>query len=456
MAHLHTAPGPTLVFTEFEEGILDLERFTGQWTIQLEVGATGRLDPERLQRALDAACAHHPLARVRLRALMRRHRSYRWFVAVHMDVPMLSVVECPDDAALAGVRSDLYGAPLELDLAPPLRVVLARGAERDLVLFSFSHVANDGIGCHRLAQAVARAYRGADEPRDAVELGEARRLGHQLRAQTWSERAARAGEAVRRGLQARKPPTRIAADGGGGRAGYGFVTRALGARETDDLLAHRPSRASLNDMLLVAAVLAVDRWNAAHGVRSDRISVTMPVNTRPPAWFWDVVGNFASFLTVSTGREQRANVFAAVEAVTAQTEPSLRARRAAGLHDLLKLLRPLPLALERLFARSLAGNRFMDTVVLSNLGRLQDPPRFDDGNGPEVWFSPPCVMPIGVGIGIATAGDVLRLCVRYRYELFDDAAARAFTDLYLEQLTALSGAQPARLDVRRARSRARR
>ena len=86
---------------------------------------------------------------------------------------------------------------------------------------------------------------------------------------------------------------RIAADGGGGRAGYGFVTRALSVRETADLLAHRPSSASLNDILLAAVVLAVDRWNAGHGVGSDRIAVTIPVNTRPRAWFWDVVGNYA-------------------------------------------------------------------------------------------------------------------------------------------------------------------
>jgi NRPS condensation-like uncharacterized protein len=63
-------------------------------------------------------------------------------------------------------------------------------------------------------------------------------------------------------------------------------------RETADLLAHRPSSASLNDILLAAVVLAVDRWNAGHGVGSDRIAVTMPVNTRPRAWFWDVVGNY--------------------------------------------------------------------------------------------------------------------------------------------------------------------
>ena len=58
MAHLHCAPGPTLVFTEFEEGILDLERFIGQWTIQLEVGAHGRLDPERLRSIRSRACVY--------------------------------------------------------------------------------------------------------------------------------------------------------------------------------------------------------------------------------------------------------------------------------------------------------------------------------------------------------------------------------------------------------------
>jgi hypothetical protein len=118
---------------------------------------------------------------------------------------MLSVVDCLDDASLASCAA-ISTAPRWSSTWLRRCASCSRAApSATLVLFSFSHVANDGIGCHRLVQAVARAYRGADEPRDAVELDEARRLGH-LRARTWGARAARAREAIRLGLLARNAP----------------------------------------------------------------------------------------------------------------------------------------------------------------------------------------------------------------------------------------------------------
>lgn len=53
--------------------------------------------------------------------------------------------------------------------------------------------------------------------------------------------------------------------------------------------------------------------------------------------------------------------------------------------------------------------RFVDSAVLSNLGRIPDVPALG-GNGDEtdLWFSPPSVMPLGVGFGVATLEGELR------------------------------------------------
>jgi NRPS condensation-like uncharacterized protein len=402
----------------------------------MEVAARGDIDAARLQDAIATACARHPLARARLRHWRPGDRAYRWLVPDALDVPALEVVDCADDDALADLRAEHYSRRLPLDVSPPLRAVLARRPHGDIVLFCLSHVATDGVGAHRLLQSVARAYRGTDDPPDPLSLHDARELDRHLAPADRRERRARAAEAPRRLREALRPPARIAPDGGAAHDGYGFVGRILPPEHLQALLEHRPPGATFNDVLLAASMLTVARWNAAHGRGSDRVSVTMPVNTRPQDWFWDVVGNYASFLSVSSRARDRPALAAATTAVTPQTQRARRDQRVRGLFDLMKVGRRLPLILKRpppaLLNRG--GSRFVDSIVVSNLGRLPDPLTFDEEAPAELWFSPPCIMPIGVGIGAATTGGRLHLALRHRFEQFDRSAALRFIDLLVEQL----------------------
>ncbi|MGH8572194.1 MAG: hypothetical protein ACREX8_06415, partial [Gammaproteobacteria bacterium] len=87
------------------------------------------------------------------------------------------------------------------------------------------------------------------------------------------------------------------------------------------------------------------------------------------------------------------------------------------------------------------GERFVDTAMLSNLGRIPEPPTVNadpDAPAPEIWFSPPCDHTCSVAIGIATSGHRLTLVTRYRYEQFDVAAAEEFTDLLIGHLAGKS------------------
>jgi NRPS condensation-like uncharacterized protein len=82
----------------------------------------------------------------------------------------------------------------------------------------------------------------------------------------------------------------------------------------------------------------------------------------------------------------------------------------------------------------LTGDRFVDTAMLSNLGRLPAPPTFGSEPASEVWFSPPCDPTCSVSIGVVTSGKRLSLVTRYRHEQFDARAAAEFTDLLISQV----------------------
>ena len=75
--------------------------------------------------------------------------------------------------------------------------------------------------------------------------------------------------------------------------------------------------------------------------------------------------------------------------------------------------------------------------MLSNLGRIPEPPTLPDRDGsepPELWFSPPCDPACSVAIGVATIDQRLTLVNRYRYDQFDADAADAFIDLLIAQV----------------------
>lgn len=161
----------------------------------------------------------------------------------------------------------------------------------------------------------------------------------------------------------------------------------------------------------------------------------MPINIRPADRLWDVVSNLTSMVSVSTEPDDREDLATATAAVAKQTAEMRRNDRAYGLYDLLRATKKTPLAVKRAVPRliHLAGDRFVDTAMLSNLGRIPEPPTFAASGSPELWFSPPCDPSCSVSVGVATSGQRLALVTRYRDEQFDADAAEEFTDLLIAQ-----------------------
>jgi NRPS condensation-like uncharacterized protein len=356
-----------------------------------------------------------------------------------VDTPV-TFVDCANDAELAAVRERLYSVSPPLTVAPPFIVVLARAATGDSLLLNLHHAAGDGIGAVRLVLSILRAYAGVEDPLPALDPVGARDVGALAGATTPAERLDRRRAVWRQAAEdwLAGPPARLATAGGADHPGYGFELIALSAEETETVRGHRTAYTTINDVLLAALAVAIERWNQDHDRPTRRIALTMPVNLRPPEWRTEVLANLASYTTVSVGRGQRDDLGSALEAAVKGTRTIKDHGLAGTVVDQLRRLRGLPVRVKRMLPAliPLTGNVVVDTASLSNLGVLEPFPWLGDDAGAveAVWFSPPNRMPLGASFGAATLDGRLHLTLRYRRAQFDGDAAAAFAKLYRDVL----------------------
>ncbi|MDQ4133799.1 MAG: condensation domain-containing protein [Actinomycetota bacterium] len=445
-----TGAGRDVSFVPF--GIVDqaihlLDTEPSPWSIQLEVRVTGHLDETRLRDAVSHALARHPLARAREVSSGGWRSRHQWEIppGPGVDVDPVHVVECVDDRSLATARAELQSTPIPLEQSPPLRLWLARHPRGDVVMLSVSHAAMDGFGALRVLESVARAYAGQADPAPAVELTEARALPAHLDRTGLSTRVRRYLALADKLRDVVVPTARLAPDGEDDDAGYGFHHVALSRSRTRSLT-ELDHAGTVNDVLLAALHLAIAEWNADHGTPAERIGVLVPANLRPAQWRGDMAGNFTLPARVATTATNRSTPAAALAAVTRCTRRKKSVGMGTALLELLSRTQSLPLWAKRATVALLpaTGNRLVDTAMLSNLGRLDDPPSFgpDAGRVTEAWFSPPGRMPLGLTVGVVTVSGRLHLVFRYQHRLFGPGAARRFANGYLAQLERLVADEP--------------
>ena len=380
------------------------------WNVQLEVRVAGRLDESRLGDAFAAALGGWPHP--------------------------LSVVECPDDAALDAARAELQSLAVPLG-SPPVRSRLARSPHGDVVMANFHHAVMDGFAALRVLGSVARSYAGHAPPPPPLDFLALHDLT--VRPATtgatrgvWLYRAA--VEKVRNRLT---PPARLVPDQGEDEPGFGYHHVSLSEDDTRALV-HYGHAGTSTDVLLAALHLAIGAWNADHGRPGGRFSVLVSANLRSPRLREDAVGNFSVTARVSTSRRHRSSTATALEMVTAQTRRNRRSRTGTALLEALDRSGLLALWAKQsaVVLQPVTGNRDVDTAMLCNLGRLLDPPAFggDAAETVEVWFSPPTRIPIGLSIGAATVSGRMHLVFRYPHRLFGGDAARRFARCYVDQL----------------------
>jgi NRPS condensation-like uncharacterized protein len=412
-----------------DELYMHLDRPDEPWSVQLEVELDAPVDETRLEQAVREAAALHPLARARLADQRGIDVRYSWEIEDELDHVPLDIRRCGDEAEVARAREQLFGFSPPLDSAPPFELTLAHGPERDHLMLNIHHAACDGMGAARLMASILRAYAGEADPCPPIDPLGVRDIGRLVGAGSLAERLRRGRALVEHVSRFATAPTRIAPDGASpDLSAYGFELMSVDA---DAVIAKRSGDATVNDVLLGALGVAIRRWNDRHEAAVGRMALMMPVNLRPGDWRSDVVGNFASYVTVHLGEDEQGDVGEAIEAAAERTR-RIKSDGVAGLIvDLLEFPSALPTAVKRRLQDliPLTGNRVVDTAVLSNLGRLDALPGVR-----RVWFSPPGRMPLGASIGAATLGDELFVTLRYRHALFDAPAAADFTALYREVL----------------------
>ena len=237
--------------------------------------------------------------------------------------------------------------------------------------------------------------------------------------------------------------TRIAPQGGqAGRPGYGFVLIAdTVPRPVSDGDGPRPT---VNDLLVAALCLAIDRWNTARGQASGQISVTVPVNGRAAAQRWQGDGNLSWLTRVVTGPSHRADPSLLLRHVATQTRVARERGRTHRTDAMSRLLATgwAPMVVKQRVARlirGLAAPVLTDTSLVSNLGLLPEAPTFDGSGTEPLWLAPLCPMPKGLALGAVSVAGRLYLSVRYRLALLDRAAADDFTACFRAALGELTG-----------------
>jgi NRPS condensation-like uncharacterized protein len=421
-----------------DELYLHLDREQEPWSVHLEVQVQGRIDGERLKDAVRKAALAHPIARARLAGARATDVRYRWEIADQLTSIDLQEIDCPRPADLVAARERLLSRTPDLDRAGPFALLLAHARQGDTLVMNLHHAAGDGLAALRLMGSIARAYAGEKEPVPTVDALDVRDISAIAGSGSLKERITRGRAAVDYLTRGLSTPTRIAPQGGADAPGYGFELLSFGPEQLERILKLRRDGATVNDVLLGALAIAVRRWNDRHDSHGGSVYLMMPINLRPPEWRFEVVGNFASYVSVHIGADEQKTLPAAIKAATASTRRIKDDGISGLIVDLFALPSALPTGIKQRMQGliPLTGNVIVDTVALSNLGRIPPAPDFGDAGAVRaVWFSPPGRMPLGASLGAATLDGSLFLTLRYRHALFDQAAARDFLATLRRTLT---------------------
>jgi NRPS condensation-like uncharacterized protein len=418
-------PMQTARLNVLDELYLHLDREDEPWSVHLEIRAEGHIDAGRLETAAREAALRHPLARARLPSSSFTDVTYDWEIEDGLDEIDLVEVEGDTDRA----REALLSRTPSLDSPGPFSLLLAHEPGGDVVVLNLHHAAGDGLAALRLMGSIARAYGDEDDPVPDMDPLAVRDIRALAGAGSVKERIARGRAALdylARGLSA---PSRIARESDCEAPGYGFELLAFEPEEVRRILDRRTGGATVNDVLLGALAVTVRRWNEQHDQDTGAVYLMMPMNMRPPEWRFEVVGNFASYVSVRLGGGDHVTLDSAI-ASAAESTRRIKDGGVAGLVvELFDTRTLLPSGVKRRMQEliPLTGNLVVDTAVLSNLGRIDEVPRLGDaGRVREVWFSPPGRMPLGASFGAVTLDGRLFVTLRYRHALFDRDAARRF------------------------------
>ena len=411
-----------------------LEGTNNPQNISFEVVMTGHLDVVRLQAAVASAVDAH--TRMRARLVTREGGTLQWQIGKRQPVPV-SLYACSAPSEMHEVRGRVLNDRMDIAHGS-LRVMILRDASHDCVLFAVHHAVCDGMGTLRFVTSVLRRYAGAPDPIEhATPLQPLPDPGNALSAR---KRFAPLLEHLQPSLRQKR--VAIASVGADLAHDNRFTFRTFDrdslrrAREALCNSSRREETApTINDVLLSALHVAIERWNQRFGVVSELIAIVSPVNVRPAQHATEPLGNYSSALATATTPSERASLAEAARSVTRQTSAFKDWKTAHAMFRWMNRA-PRPTGVVRSLAR-VAVSRSSGTAILSNLGHLEHsdfPLDLGALKVCDVRFAPPMPEGVGLAVGVAFVDGSCSLTFRYRASQFGASAAEDFADLLCETL----------------------
>ncbi|WP_235825934.1 hypothetical protein [Candidatus Frankia alpina] len=423
------------MLTPGEQILAASDRASAPLTCGLFVQTTGRLDPARLRAAAWAVIRRHPMAR----AVLYGSRQHAWRFAAEPTADPVGFVDDGTDGWR--IHEILSSAPFDLRRYPPVRVALVHRPDGDQLSVVAHHLAFDGLRLAGLVVEILDHYREAayDADRDGAVAPDEGHRGVPPGVQPLSRAGSPGWATLVRRSGRYITPLAVGGDG------YGFHPLIL-AVPTGRRMLPDGRRMTINDLLIGAAHLAIDRWNSRRGGGSSRLRIRMPIDlasspssaatTSFPAP-GGIRGNRTGLKIILSEVADRVDSLQLAVRVVEQTGPAKQnvPPVVPGLSGALGVAAarfvPGPWRSTLLRCGVAAGRPVLaPTATVSNLGR------FDDLAGAAglpisaVYFTGTAGMPQGLFIGVLGMGDSLYVTFGYHRHLLGPGSVPAFADLY--------------------------
>lgn len=428
-------------FNLLDDAFHNIERRHEPWSIHFELGFEGRINPAKLADSIRYALDRHPIARARLEPYGDGATRYWWEIPDAPDQVPLTVIKAPTEAEVVKARESLVSLQVPATVSPAFLIYLVQASAGDRLLMNLNHVIADGMSTFRILNSVIRHYAGVPDPVPDFDPLAVRDLKKLAGTKSMPEFIARLKLLVEHLALSTRSPGRVvpkhAEPGAASARGYGCVQITLDAAQTRRLMARREKPATVNDLVLAGMLLAIAEWNRQHGAKPARITAMMPMNLRPADWWFEIVSNFSSYVSINLPPEAQRDLETATASVCAQTQRLKEAGASGILIDVLDVPKFLPAFLKARLRdiTPTLGRNLVDSTWVTNLGRLSElPPMGAAGRVTDLCFSPPAPAPMGITVGVASLGDCLSLTLRYRRCVFDAAAAGEFAAVFKQVL----------------------
>lgn len=429
-----TAPTPDRVLTPSEQILAASDRASAPLTCGLFVQTMGTLDVTRLRFAVRRAMGRHPM----MRASLYGARQHAWRFA---DTPPADTVR------QIGLGSDGWhvhetsmSIPFDLRALPPLRMTLVHQPDGDQLSVVTHHLAVDGMSLAAVVAEVFAEYAQADEAGGTVRGGGDGHVGRAAGPPPMARAAAHGWTAF-----THRSPRHITPMNSRRDAGYGYHPLSL-PQPTRRVTLPDGRPMTVNDLLVAAAHLAIDRWNRRCGGETGTLRVRMPISrgtSTSPGTLTSLgastgtSGNNTGQVVIVSAPADRVDRVRLAARVVDQTERAKQAMAApviAGMAGRIgavateRIPGPWRGSLLRWGVRTVRP-LITPAAAVSNLGPLagltSDNPKIS-----EVYFTGTAGMPQGLFIGATRYGAGLHLTFGYHRHLFGRSAAAEFAHTF--------------------------